>query len=116
MLRRFLRRYVGWAVIFSTGMTLLIAFRPWNPSGPLITSPIRMLVTFLALFLSQLGIQALVDPEVGAKIMEKLKNMQARQKARQKARRERLDKRHDEAKRRLREAWKELRGEKTRKL
>lgn len=112
MLRRFLRRYVGWAVIFSTGMTLLIAFRPWNPSGPLITSPIGMLVTFLALFLSQLGIKALVDPEVGAKIMEKLKNMQARQKAR----RERLDKRHDEAKRRLREAWKELRGEKTRKL
>lgn len=107
MLTGFLRRNLGWAVIFSAGMTLLIVFRPWSSEGPLVTSPLSGLVVFFGLLVTQLGIKAVLDPEVGAKLREKLEDRQAQHKTR----RERLDRKDEEARKRLREAWRELKGE-----
>lgn len=107
MLTRFLQQHGWWAVAFSVGMTLFIGFRPWSSEGPLLTSPLQWVVTFVALLLSQLGLSAVVDPEVGAKLRERLERRQAQHKTR----RELLERKDEEARRRLREAWRELRGE-----
>lgn len=55
MLTRFAKRHGWWAVAFGVGMTLFIGFRPWSSEGPLLTSPLQWVVTFVALLLSQLG-------------------------------------------------------------
>lgn len=119
MLRRFLRRYAGVALGFSAAMTWGIVFklvpRPQDPWG---SQLLRALMVFSVLFFSQLGISAVVDPEVGANLREKLEHSQARlesRQARHKARRELLERKDAEARRRLKEAWRELKGEKTTK-
>jgi len=85
-------------------MTLLIGLRPWNHKGPLLTSPYQWGIVFVGLLLCQLALQALVDPEMNAKLREWLEQSLARDKVR----REFLDRKHEEAKRRLKEAWQEL--------
>ena len=74
---------------------------------------LRVLMVFSVMFFTQLGISALVDPEVGAKLRERLERRQARHKARRELlerRRELLERRDEEATRRLKEAWRELIG------
>lgn len=105
---------------FSTAMTWAIVFvlNP-QPLAPWWSQLLRALMVFSVLFLSQLGINAVVDPEVGAKLREKLEHLQAKledRQAQQKTRRERLDRKDEEARKRLREAWRELKGERRTKL
>ena len=108
MLRRFLRRYTGVALGFSAAMTWGIVFRlvP-RPQDPWWSQLLRAIGVFSVLFFSQLGLNAVVDPEVGAKLRERLERRQAQHKTR----RELLEQKDEEARRRLREAWRELRGE-----
>lgn len=81
MLRKFLRRHIGWALIFSAYMTLLIVFKPWNPRplpGPWWSDLLRALMVFFGLLLTKLGIRALTDPQVNAKLRESLEKTKER--------------------------------------
>lgn len=115
MLRRFLRRYTGVALGISAAMTWGIVFRMVpRPQDPCWSQLLRTLMVSSVLFFSQFGLSAVVDPEVGAKLREKLGHSQARlesRQARHKARRELLEQKDEEARRRLKEAWRELKGE-----